>query len=206
MTLIEVFVPKDVLDDARRTALGERLVTELISAPGAPAELIRRGRDATWLVFHEPQLFTVGGRVAGADEPPCFHVRITVPGGEITDGMRTEMVARITRVLAEHDDDPRRFEEQPHAWVQIDEVPDGNLGSFGRPLSTAEITGYVVSGELPVPNGPTPASTAVIDPICGMTVELDDDAITLERDGVLVGFCCLACRDLFAASGAETVS
>lgn len=206
MTLIEVFVPGGALSDADRTALGERLVTGLVAAPGAPADLVQRARDATWLVFHEPELFTVGGRAVAAEEPPRYHVRITVPGGEINDGMRSEMVARITRVLAEQDDDPDRLHEQAHAWVQIEEVRDGNLGAFGRPLASAEITGHIVSGERPERQLSTTASSTVIDPICGMTVEVGADAITVEHDGEIVGFCSATCREIFAERGAAGVA
>lgn len=204
MTLIEVFVPSGVLDDSTRTTLGERLVVELVSGPGTPADVIERARESTWLVFHEPQLFVGGHPVDG--DPPRFYVRVTVPGGEVTDGMRAEIVARITRVLAEQSEDPDRFGEHLHAWVQIVEVADGGLGAFGRPLSTAEITGFIVCGAQPARNEANGEADVAIDPVCGMTVKLDDHSIVLEQGGRTVGFCSLICRDIFVKRALGTDS
>lgn len=200
-TLVELFAPKGSVTEERRRRLGERLVTELISAPGAPADLVERGRAISWLVVHEPEVWIVGGRRVDASEPPRFIVRVSVPGGHLNDAMRAEMVARITRVLAEDDADPQRLYRDPDAWVQIIEVPDGNIGAFGRVMSTADITGLVVHGAPPeqtAPAGNGHGDALAVDPICGMTVAPTDDAIAFARDGVTYFFCSEACRDLFA--------
>lgn len=201
MNLVELFAPKGALSERDQQRLGERLITELISASGAPTDLIERGRGISWLVVHEPEVWVVGGRRIDASEQPRFVVRVSVPGGHLTDGMRAEMVTRITRVLAEHDDAPERFYDAPDAWVQIVEVADGSTGAFGQPLRTRDITAYVVSGDKPPveQTGQRSPSATVVDPICGMTVEISPDALTLELDGVTYGFCSIACRDLFGA-------
>ena len=201
MNLVEVFVPKGALTAEQKDRLGERLVTGLIAAPGAPSDLIDRARALCWLVFHEPEVWTVGGRRVEAGQPPRYVIRLSVPGGHITDEMRAEMVARITRSLAESDEDPDRLYQEPDAWVHIVELPDGNLGAFGHVLGTEDVTHLVVTGSRlvrPDPRGDQ-QHTTVIDPICGMTVVLADGAITLESDGTTHGFCSTACRGTFAA-------
>jgi YHS domain-containing protein/phenylpyruvate tautomerase PptA (4-oxalocrotonate tautomerase family) len=202
MNLIELFAPAGALSDRQRRRLGERLVTELIRADGAPPEINERGRGLTWLVVHEPEVWTVGGRPVERSDAPRYVVRLNVPGGHMNDGMRAELVSRVTRVIAESEDDPRRVYERPDAWVHINEVPSGNIGGFGQVMPTSDITRMVLSGERPeaVPGTADPSSApTVIDPICGMTVELDGDAISVEADGTTYGFCSSSCRDVFAA-------
>jgi hypothetical protein len=80
VTLIELFALKGCLSEVQRQLLGERLVTDLISAEGAPAEMVQRARDMTWLVVHEPEIWTVGGqRVAATDAPRFFVALVTDP-------------------------------------------------------------------------------------------------------------------------------
>jgi YHS domain-containing protein len=37
-----------------------------------------------------------------------------------------------------------------------------------------------------------------VDPVCGMTVTISPDALSLEREGVTYYFCCEGCRTSFA--------
>jgi YHS domain-containing protein/phenylpyruvate tautomerase PptA (4-oxalocrotonate tautomerase family) len=124
--------------------------------------------------------------------------------------MRADIVARITRVLAEVQDDPQRLYQEAEAWVHIIEVPDGNLGAFGQIMSTANLVRLVVDpgykAALTHRPAALPARETVIDPICGMTVQLTDSAITLEDDGVLYGFCSPGCRDVFVEQRRTTRS
>lgn len=153
MTLIELFVPTGALAREQQRQLSRNLVDELLAAPAAPAELIERGRAITTVVVHEPVHWSVGGRDVDRTDPPRYIVRVSVPGGHITDRIRAEIVARITRVLAAADDDPQRFHERPDAWIHIIEVPDGNLGAYGRIMPTDAITDLLVRGTLPTPAG-----------------------------------------------------
>jgi YHS domain-containing protein/phenylpyruvate tautomerase PptA (4-oxalocrotonate tautomerase family) len=203
MTFIELFAPAGALDDGRRRHLGERLVTELMRADGAPPEIIQRGRELTWLVVHEPEVWTVGGRQVGPGDAPRYVVRVSVPGGHLDDGMRAELVGRLTGVIAEAEDDPRRVYEQPDAWIHVHEVPSGHIGMFGQIVTTGDITHMAVTGERPraaasAPVTAGPPAEQAIDPICGMTVVLDGEALTLDVDGTTYGFCSPTCRDLFA--------
>lgn len=200
MMLMELFVPQGALTAEQRRRVSERLVAEVMSAERAPADLIARSRAMTYVMIHESEAL-VGGRALDAGEPPRYLVRVSVPGAHTTDAMRAETVARVTRVLAEIDGDGQRLYDEPHAWVQLIEVPDGNMGAFGQVLRIGDIMQLAIKGTRPTGNG-TPAEAVpdtVIDPICGMTVALTPDALTLTLDGDTYAFCSPACRDLFAA-------
>lgn len=209
MTLIEVLVPKGSLSEAERSDLGERLVTELLSGDGVPADLLARARAMAWLVIHEPQAWAIGGRPVAMHDPPRFLVRLTVPGGHLNEPQRAEAVARITRALSDFAGDGDRLYRVPDAWVQIVEAPDRSLGLFGQLVGTADLIKLVVDPDhaaaLRSRADASPVAETLIDPICGMAVELNDSAITLEHDGAIVAFCSAGCRDLFAAAhGAES--
>ena len=204
MLFVELFAPRGTLSPLQRQHISERLVPALIFAEGAPPDLIERGREMGWLVVHEPEVWTVAGRPA---ESPRFVVRVNVPAGHFDDTLRAEVVSRVTRVLSEIDGDPDRLYRQPHAWIHLNEIPDGNAGAFGRTIPTADIINYVVTGNVPEPDAPSDERSAetVIDPICGMTVALDGSAITVEHNGTTYGFCSPACRDIFSAQHGITV-
>lgn len=206
MLFIELFAPKGALSEARRRRLSGRLVTEVMDAPDAPEALagaIERGRALSQAVVHEPEAWSVGGREADPTDAPRYVVRVGVPAGHLTDGMRAELVSRVTRVLSEADEDPQRPHREPTVWVYLVEIPDGNMGAFGRVMRLADIMKMVVDPE-PEPagrGGPAdePAADTAVDPVCGMSVALTDTTITLERDGKTHAFCCGGCRDVFAA-------
>ena len=200
MMLIELFAPRGVLDDAQRKRLSEQLATEVMAADGIPDEVMERGRAMAWLLVHEPELWTIGGQPTDLLGGPRYVVRVSVPGGHITDGMRGELIERITRVLAEDSDDPQRLYDEPYAWVHVIELPDGNAGAFGQIMRTSDIMQLIVKGVKPGGDDQAveQAAATVVDPICGMTVALTADAITLEHEGVTYGFCSPICRDMFA--------
>jgi len=203
MTFIELFDPKGCLSRAQRLQLSERLVTELISAEGTPAEMVRRARGTTWLVVHEPEIWTVGGQPVATDAP-CYLVRLSMPGGHLNDGMRGELITRVTRVLAEVGGAPDRLYQEPIAWVQIVELPDGNFGTFGQVMSASDMVGFVANGEVPGPGTAGEASSAgtATDPVCGMRVALGADAISADHDDMTYAFCGATCRDSFLAGRA----
>ena len=174
----------------------------MIFADGAPAAVIERGRAISQVIVYEPDLWIVGERTIDPTDGPRYFVRVSVPGGHLNDGMRAELVRRVTQAVAEVDEDPERLYEEPCAWVHIVEISDGNLGAFGQVVRTADIIKWTVTGErLAADDAPVdvPVPKSAIDPICGMTVELTDGAITLEHEGMTHAFCSTGCRDLFAA-------
>jgi YHS domain-containing protein len=201
---LELFVTKGSLTEDQRQTIGRRLITELMAAPGAPDEVVERARANADVVFHETASWITGGGALDPQTSPRYVVRMTAPGGHLSDGMRSRIVERITRVLAEAEDDPERLYREQRLWIHILELPDRSIGSLGRTLSTDNLIDMVMKPETGAPAGPAEADT-VIDPICGMTVVLDDEAITLDLDGTVYGFCHHRCRDMFAEQKGITV-
>src|SRR6185436_16142349 len=144
MPFVEVFTPRGAVTEARRNAVGERVVAEVMRAEGAPDT--PAARSISWLVWQEVDCWWVGGRKAGTAEPPRFVVRVAVPAGSLDDDKRRDMVERVTRVLAATDDEPGRLTREPVAWVHINEIPEGNWGAMGRVVRFADIVDYVVTG------------------------------------------------------------
>ena len=147
MPFVEVFAPRGSLTDKQRACITDTLVAEVMAAEGAPDT--EAARSISWLVVHEVDTWVVGGRAVDGSEPTRFVVRVAVPSGSLDDAKRTDMVERITRVLAEADDDPQRFSRDPVAWVHINEIPEGNWGALGRVVGFADITGFVTTGSTP---------------------------------------------------------
>lgn len=210
MNLIEIFAPKGMVNAERRRLLADRMVERILESNGSPADLTERARALTHVIIHEPENWWAGGEAVSGHGNPRYIVRITVPGGHLTRSMRDELVTRVTTALADVDPHPERLKDEPRAWVQIVEVPDGNLGLFSRVVTTHDIIQMVVRpswrpSDVMSATGAEEADR-VIDPICGMAVTLDEDAITLEHDGTTYGFCSEGCRNIFAAQHGLTTA
>ena len=143
MPFVELFTPKGAVAPERLTQIGEQLVAEVMLAEGAPDTA--SARSISWLLVNEIDVWMVGGRRVDPSEPARFVVRVAVPAGSLDDAKRADMVARVTRVLAEADDDPDRLYREPDAWVHINEIPEGNWGGFGRVVRFADIASVVVN-------------------------------------------------------------
>lgn len=141
MPFVELFVPKGSLDQEQQQKIGERLVSEVMLAEGAPDT--ETARAISWLVINEIDAWFVGGRRLPAGEKPKYVVRVGVPAGSMNDDKRTDIVKRVTRVLADADDEPARFADAGTAWVHINEVPEGNWGARGRIVRTEDIVALV---------------------------------------------------------------
>lgn len=148
MPFVELFAPKGALDNEAGRRATSRLVSEVMIAEGAPDT--QESRDISWLVITEPDAWFVGGSPITDGEPPRYVVRISVPAGSLTDAKRTDMVERVTRVLAQADDDPDRLYTAPVAWVHITEIPDGNWGAFGRVVRLQDIVAFTADTAMAV--------------------------------------------------------
>ena len=72
---------------------------------------------------------------------------MTVPAGALNDAKRSEIVKRVTRVLADADDQPERLYSLPLAsFVLLNEVPEGNWGSVGQIFRFPEIASFILTG------------------------------------------------------------
>ncbi|NGN64044.1 hypothetical protein G5C51_09010 [Streptomyces sp. A7024] len=206
MLLIEVFAPQGVLSGREREALGRRIVDVLLVEDESHApEILDAQRALTQVLIHEPAAWVLGGRPpADPADPPRYLVRVTAPAS-----WRKELsgyaIEKITEALAETEwtagRDPERVRREPHATVLVDGITEGGIGLQGKAMSTMELMELMsrpyrdATAARPAPDLPP---DTVIDPICGMRVELDDAAITLVHDGVTYGFCHGLCRRAFA--------
>lgn len=202
MMFVEVFVPAGRLDPDQRLVLASRMVAELNEEADAPDSVLDGARQLTQVVVHEPTVWVVGDETS--DHASRYLVRVTMPGAWNNKDMGGYLIPRITSALAAVDPDPDRLYREPRAWVQLVGLKEGSLGASGQVMTITDITrlitkDYRESGE-PVA---TAAPGTAIDPTCGMTVSLDDDAITAELDGVTYGFCAAVCRKVFVEEYAE---
>ena len=144
MPFVEVFA-SGVRDDQKQ-AISERLVAEVMKAEGAPD--CAPARSISWLVWQEVSAWSVGGRPVGTTEPPRYVVRVAVPAGSMDEQERADVIGRVTAVLAEVDDDPKRLYRQPDAWVHVSEIPEGAWGALGRQVRFPDIANYVLTGAI----------------------------------------------------------
>jgi YHS domain-containing protein len=203
MMFIELFAPKGALSAEQRRQIGQRLVTEFMTEEeeqSAPAAVIESWRALTQVVVHELDTWVVGGRPVEPGEPPHYVVRVSVPGAWRKD-MSAEVIARITRVLAEVDADSQRLYREPQAWVHVVGIAEGSYGVLGQAVGSSEIIKMITRPFRESPDRDALIKAAApgtaIDPICGMTVPLSDAAITLEHEGVTYAFCSAGCRAVF---------
>lgn len=211
MMFIELFVPKGALDADKRREPARRLITDFMTEDemaGAPQAVIRSAYEIEQVVVHEIDTWVVGDRAIGPDEPPRYVVRVTVPNSWRKQ-MAGEIIERYTRILAAFDNDAERLYREPHSWVQVVGLSENSVGSFGRALSSDDITGLITKPFRESPDRDEIVKSAppgmAVDPICGMTVPLED-AVTLEHDGVTYGFCCGGCRAAYSKELAAAAS
>ena len=145
MPFVEVFSPKGAVSEDQRNRISERLVREVMEAEGAPDNEI--ARSISWLAWHEPVIWSIGGRDVGDGEPGRYVVRVTVPAGSLTDEKRAEIVRRVTQVLSDADHDPGRLFALPiSSFVLLNEVPEGNWGAVGQVVGFSDIASFILTG------------------------------------------------------------
>ncbi len=206
MLLIEVFVPEGALSEEERQALGRRMIDTLMVEDDSHAiEVIDAQRTITQVLVHEPATWVLGHRpTADPGVPPRYLVRLTVPAS-----WRKEMSGRavqiVTGVLAETERaagrDPERVRREPHAVILVEGISEGGIGIHGRAMGSLDLMELV---SRPYRDNATagPVRNALrdklVDPVCGMSVHLDDSTPTLVHEGTLYGFCHGLCRRAFA--------
>jgi len=164
MMFVELFAPKGALGPEQRRRVAERLATEVMREESAPPAVIEASLAMSHVVVHEPDTWLVGGRPVESTEAPRYLVRVSVP-----DAWRKEMsehvISRVTRVLAEIDDDPHRLFREPHAWVHVVGVPEGSMGAFGHVMGSTDIVKMITKSfraSHAAPRDPAPGTA--IDP------------------------------------------
>lgn len=202
MLFIELFSPAGVLARQDRVEIARKLLTGILPEGGGPAGTIRSARSLAQVVVHEPEAWITGPELDSPIDAPPFIVRVTVPAGHMSEGKRREIISRVTGVLSAYGGDPERVYCEPAAWVLITEIPEGGCGAFGRPMLSSDLVRLVLSSAGAAPaEADAAAPDAFVDPVCGMTVPAGR-AVTLERDGRVVGFCCNGCREVFRSQNA----
>lgn len=204
MMFVEVFVPAGRLGTDQREVLGKRLAAELFGAEDAPEAVMAGAKRLTQIVVHEPATWIVGEDVV--DDGSRYLVRVTVPGAWNNKDMGGYLIPPITKALAAVDPDPDRLWQEPVAWVQIIGLKEGSLGAAGQALSITDITRMITQDyrDSAEAGATVAAPGTAIDPICGMTVDLEDDAaITADVDGTTYGFCSAVCKKVFVEDHAE---
>jgi YHS domain-containing protein len=206
MILIELLVPPGVFDTVQRQRLGRRLIDALTSTEDAHAAgVMDSARALTQVVVHEPVTWVTGDRhpVDPAD-PPRYLIRVSAPAAWRKE-MSGHAIKRLTDALADAEAqarrNPGRLRDQPHAVVHVVGIPEGSLGLYGRPMGSLDLIRHMTAphraGIATTPTDDLPPGT-VIDPVCGMTVDLDTTDLTLEVEGTIHGFCNGQCRRIFA--------
>jgi hypothetical protein len=136
MLFFELFVPRGLLDEARRRQISARLLAEVVDAgadaPARAHETAAAMRALSSVVVHE-----VDGAAAR------FFVRVTVTAGALSEAKRKHVVEAVTCAVAESEPDPDRLFREPDAWVHLVEVPEGSCGALGKPLTFGEIVGVI---------------------------------------------------------------
>ncbi|MCI3276706.1 hypothetical protein [Streptomyces cylindrosporus] len=206
MIVIELFAPAGVLDPARHQQLGKRLIDALMGTEDAHAEAVMdSARALTQVLIHEPAAWITGDRhPVDPTDPPRYLVRVSAPAAWRKE-MSAHAIERLTQALAETEAeagrDPDRLRDQPHALVHVVGVAEGSLGMCGRPMGSLDLVRHMTAPHRDtiahLPTDGLPAGT-VIDPVCGMTVDLTTTDLTLEVDGTLHGFCNGQCRRIYA--------
>ncbi len=146
MPFVEVFSSPGTPRPEQREQIAKRLVAEVMAGEGAPDT--ENARAISWLVWHDLAAWSIGGELVGADEAPRYVVRVTMPAPALTDQKREDVIARVTRVLADADDDPERFYNSAAAFVLLNAVPDGDWGGVGQVVRFNQIANFVMTGSL----------------------------------------------------------
>ncbi|WP_049579577.1 hypothetical protein [Streptomyces sp. SBT349] len=222
MILIEVLTAAGALEEEGRRRLGGRLIdafmqgdtVDEVPAAHHAGEVAESARALTQVLFHQPATWVLGGRgPADPADPPRYVVRISLPAPWRKD-VSAEAIERLTGAVAAFEAEEGRSADrvlcEPHAWVQLLGVPEGSMGMLGRPFGSVDLIDHLTRphrraiGEA--------AATAdlpeghVLDPVCGMVVDLAATDLTLELDGTVHGFCHGQCRRVFADEHGVTVA
>jgi YHS domain-containing protein len=192
MMTVVVFTTQGSAEHRQRIA--DRLLRELTTEDDAPDSVMDAARALTHVVVHDPSAWATGG----TDDEARYLVRLTVPGSWNNNQFGDYVIPRITRAIAEFEKDQDRLYREPHCVVQVVGLREHSVGTLGRVTTTTEITKLMTetfrtSGEQrEAPEG------SVIDPVCGMAVDLGTAKITLTHDGTTHAFCAAVCRKVFA--------
>ncbi|MCI3238866.1 MULTISPECIES: YHS domain-containing protein [Streptomyces] len=206
MIVVELFAPAGVLDPTQHQRLGRRLIDALMGTEDAHAQpVMDSARALTHVLIHEPAAWITGDRhPVDPSDPPRYLVRVSAPTAWRKE-LSAHAIDRLTQALAETEAEagraPDRLRDQPHALVQVVGIAEGSLGMCGRPMGSLDLIQHMTAPHRDAIADMTTAGLppgTVIDPVCGMTVDLNSTDLTLEFEDTLYGFCNGQCRRIFA--------
>ncbi|MCX0269647.1 hypothetical protein NLM24_02750 [Nocardia zapadnayensis] len=202
MMFIELFLSAGALGPEQRKRVARRLGTihELgAGEPGSEGDEMAPRSAAVFasmfqVVVHEPQIWVAGERVLTEQDPPHCLVRIHVPGPWRKD-MSETLMSYATRIVSDEFDDRELPFHRPTVQVHVVGVSEGSIGMLGKLVKSADLVEMLSDPY----RDDAEAGKALKDPMCGVLVPLDDDAVTTEIDGELYAFCCRGCRAEYVA-------
>ncbi|WP_026925235.1 YHS domain-containing protein [Glycomyces arizonensis] len=184
MMLIELLIPPTAPDEPAPSELAERLLGAVTHAEGASPEEDEAHR-AIWQVLVRRTDAWLGGTVPHGNR---YVVRIDFPAVMLSDEGRAHFYARIADAFP-----------GDAVSVYINPVAEGDFGTGGAAMRSADFVREMVAGEEERPAVPVePGAASAVDPVCGMTVKLSEDAILLEHEGAVYAFCNSGCREVFS--------
>lgn len=134
MPMIELTVPKGVLDQAEQDSLAKTLTDTLLKWEGAPIDN-PVAQAISWLYVEEkvPGTLYVAGKPI---DEPHWKVKITVPEGVLDDEKKAGLVNDVTEVIKDQTKDQ---DAGPRTWCIIREVKNGNWGSDSKIFTRRDI-------------------------------------------------------------------
>ncbi|MBB4932324.1 YHS domain-containing protein [Lipingzhangella halophila] len=211
MFLIEIAHPSGALTDDDRAAVARSIISGLMGTDeeaaieGVAEETMRRARPMTHVAFRELTGWTNGNGPVSAEAAPPIWVTITVPEAW-RDDMARPTTGFVRRAVRRLDNDHGWQRTGGDLWINMVGVADGSIGLNGKPSTADDVLEYmteefraVLDAGRELPEG------VLLDPMCGMQVRLDRNAITLDHDGETIGFCAPGCRDAYARRNGITV-
>ncbi|MEV0350973.1 hypothetical protein AB0H88_34755 [Nonomuraea sp. NPDC050680] len=127
------------------------------------------------------------------------HTNVIVREGGVSRSVVTVVVGAWAKEMAAHLIE-RIGAIVPGAEVYVMGVPDGGYGFSARARTSMDLTDEINKAKRRSEADAEPGT--FIDPTCGAKIPAEQ-AITLERDGVVYGFCCTHCRGHFAKARAS---
>ncbi|MEV3963126.1 hypothetical protein AB0M34_19875 [Nocardia sp. NPDC050193] len=202
MMFIELFLSAGALGSDQRRRVARRLGTIQELGAGEPGseggEMAPRSAavfaSMFQVVVHEPQIWVAGERVLSEQDPPHCLVRIHVPGPWRKD-MSETLISYATRIVSDEFDDRELPLHRPTVQVHVVGVSEGSIGMLGKMVKSADLVEMLSDPY----RDDAAAGKALKDPMCGVLVPLDDDAVTTEIGGELYAFCCRGCRAEYLA-------
>jgi phenylpyruvate tautomerase PptA (4-oxalocrotonate tautomerase family) len=140
MPIMDVRYASNTLDSTSKVALAKRLTDILIQMEGGANT--QDGRNFSWVYFTEyaeNDLWVAGSNVT-LRSVPAFMVHISIPEGYMNRLHKNEVHAWVASAIV---DATHANLSDVQLLTIIDEVPEGNWGSRGLPISLESIAAAV---------------------------------------------------------------